>query len=220
MNDIQFTFFSGNLPFSVSTNLIIRWLQGVSEKSGAWSYGRSSMTLTFQKEVGERMAAPPLDKQRCRLSVMCQLWCKVSYEFIIPGRAFIPKPDVDVAVMTLKPLKEPLVNLPFKMVERVLRTIFNTRQKYLKTCVGRLFPEEHRTELGKTSLNVFSLTTNCFFLLVMKLLTLSELQATSRPMQLSNAEYVNILYAYKLLCEEFPSIEDFDFRAPRQIKNV
>lgn len=135
----------------MSTNLIIRWLNAVSEKSGAWSYGRSTMTLTFQKEVGERMIAPPIHEQRCRLSVMCQLWCDVKYEFTIPGKAFVPKPDVDVAVMNLIPLKKPLVDLPFKMVEKVLRTIFNTRQKYLKTCVGRLFPKDQRTELG----NVF-----------------------------------------------------------------
>nr|CAI5837724.1 unnamed protein product [Callosobruchus analis]CAI5844028.1 unnamed protein product [Callosobruchus analis] len=54
----------GNLPFSVSTHLIIKWLQAVSEKTSAWSFGRTSMTLTFQKEVGERMVASNLDIQR------------------------------------------------------------------------------------------------------------------------------------------------------------
>jgi len=38
----------GNLPFSVSTPLIIRWLDAISSQSGVWSQGRVGMTLTFQ----------------------------------------------------------------------------------------------------------------------------------------------------------------------------
>lgn len=131
-------------------------MKSISEKSDAWSYGRTPMTLTFQKEVGERMVAPPMHAQRCRLSVMCQLWSTVKYQFTIPGKAFVPKPDVDVAVMTFIPLKRPLVDMPFKTVEMVLRVIFNTRQKYLKTCVGRLFPLEQRDELGNYYLSTFN----------------------------------------------------------------
>ncbi|XP_056649095.1 dimethyladenosine transferase 1, mitochondrial [Diorhabda sublineata] len=187
----------GNLPFSVSTNLIIRFLQAISEKNSAWTFGRSSMTLTFQKEVGERMVAPIMDKQRCRLSVMCQLWCEVQYKFTIPGKAFVPKPDVDVAVMTLVPLKYPLVDLPFKMVEKVLRTIFNMRQKYCIRGIEKLFPEHLRTDLG------------------VKLCKLADIETTTRPFQISNEEFVRILYAYKVICEDHPGLEQYDFRAAK-----
>lgn len=138
----------GNLPFSVSTNLIIRWLQSISLKADAWTFGRSPMTLTFQKEVAERMVAPVGHKQRCRLSVMCQTWCHVYHKFTIPGKAFVPKPDVDVGVVTLYPRKYPLMNLPFKMIEKVLRHIFNLRQKYSLRGAETLFPEELRPLLG------------------------------------------------------------------------
>lgn len=56
-----------------------------SSRKSAWSYGRTQLTLTFQKEVGERMVADIMSNQRCRLSVMCQNWCTVEHKFIIPG---------------------------------------------------------------------------------------------------------------------------------------
>lgn len=141
----------GNLPFSVSTHLIIRWLHAISEKRDAWSFGRTPMTLTFQKEVAERMVAPLTHRQRCRLSVICQLWCDVKHKFTIPGKAFVPKPDVDVGVVTLYPLKYPLVKLPFKLVERVVTHVFNMRQKYCLRGASNLFPEDSRDELSKAS---------------------------------------------------------------------
>lgn len=77
----------GNLPFSVSTPLIIMWLAAMSNQSGPWKFGRTKLTLTFQKEVAERMTANILSKQRCRLSVMCQYLCKVDLKFVIPGKS-------------------------------------------------------------------------------------------------------------------------------------
>ncbi|VEN40306.1 unnamed protein product [Callosobruchus maculatus] len=187
----------GNLPFSVSTHLIIKWLQAISEKTSAWSFGRTSMTLTFQKEVGERMVASNVDLQRCRLSLMCQLWCHVNYKFTIPGKAFVPKPDVDVAVVTLQPLKHPLVDLPFKMVEKVIRNIFNMRQKYSIRGAERLFPKELRDTLA------------------IRLYQLADIDPTTRPFQLSNEEFAQLCYAYKVICEDYPEVADYESRAPK-----
>lgn len=75
----------GNLPFNISTPLIIKWLHAVCKKTGPWEFGRTRMTLTFQKEVAERLVAEPSDLQRCRLSVMAQAWTKPILHFIIPG---------------------------------------------------------------------------------------------------------------------------------------
>lgn len=189
----------GNLPFSVSTHLIIRWLHAISERRSAWLYGRTRMTLTFQKEVAERMAAPVMHEQRCRLSVMCQMWCNVHHKFTIPGKAFVPKPDVDVGVVTLTPLRDPLVDLPFKLVEKVVRQVFNMRQKYALRGAQTLFPEEMKDELGY------------------KIFQLADIDPTTRPFQITNEEFARLCYAYQAICNEHPSVLNYDFRACKNV---
>ena len=49
----------GNLPFNVSTPLTIRWLEAMASRRSLWRYGRVPLTLTYQLEVAQRMAAPP-----------------------------------------------------------------------------------------------------------------------------------------------------------------
>lgn len=189
----------GNLPFNVSTNLIIRWLKSVSEKKSAWAFGRTPMTLTFQKEVAERIVAPVGHRQRCRLSVMCQFWCHVQHKFTIPGRAFLPKPDVDVGVVTLIPLKDLLIKLPFEMVEKVLRHSFNMRQKYCNRGLECLFPIELRDELAP------------------KLFHLADVNHHLRPFMLSTEEFARICYAYNVLCGEHPELHNYDHRLPKKV---
>lgn len=185
----------GNLPFSVSTPLIIRWLQAMSERKNAWSYGRTRLTLTFQKEVGERMVADIMSKQRCRLSVMCQNWCTVEHKFIIPGRAFVPKPEVDVSVVRFTPLVQPQIPLPFKLVEKVVRNIFGFRQKYSIRGAETLFPIPVRQQLGK------------------EMYSLADVEPTTRPFQLTIEEFGRLCQAYCNICDRDPRLYKYNHRA-------
>lgn len=185
----------GNLPFAISTRLLVNWLSDVSQRRGAWSYGRASMTLTFQKEVADRIVAPMLAPQRCRLSVMSQLWTKPQLRFEIPGKAFVPKPDVDVGVVTLVPYIRPLTDLPFGLVEKVVRHIFSMRQKYCQRGVANLYPEERRVELTQRTFEA------------------ADVDPQSRSFQLSNEECVRVAAAYAAVVAEWPEIEAYNYRA-------
>jgi 16S rRNA A1518/A1519 N6-dimethyltransferase RsmA/KsgA/DIM1 with predicted DNA glycosylase/AP lyase activity len=43
----------GNLPFNVSIPLLLQWLAMIPGRRGPFSFGRSILTLTFQREVAE-----------------------------------------------------------------------------------------------------------------------------------------------------------------------
>lgn len=192
----------GNLPFSVSTHLLITWLEQISKHTGPWSYGRTKMTLTFQKEVAERIVAPIMSSQRCRLSVIAQNYCRPEHRFNIPGTAFTPKPDVDVGVVTLTPLKYPISTQPFPLIEKVLRAIFNMRQKYALRGAEMLFPEDVRMECR------------------LKLFEMADVDPQTRPFQITNLEFSRIFDAYAQLCVDFGGIRDYDFRACKKVNVI
>uniref|UniRef100_A0A182Q3Q8 rRNA adenine N(6)-methyltransferase n=1 Tax=Anopheles farauti TaxID=69004 RepID=A0A182Q3Q8_9DIPT len=187
----------GNLPFAISTRLLINWLRDMSLRTGAWAYGRASLTLTFQKEVAERIVAPILSDQRCRLSVMNQIWSKPELRFIISGRAFVPKPEVDVGVVTIVPMRTPLTQVHFDTVEKVVRHIFSMRQKYCRRGVANLYPPEMRDELTEQTFRQ------------------AEVDPLARSFQLSVAECLRIVEVYDSLARKHPEIYSYDYRAPK-----
>ncbi|XP_037247027.1 dimethyladenosine transferase 1, mitochondrial isoform X2 [Falco biarmicus] len=184
----------GNLPFSVSTPLIIKWLENVSKKDGPFIYGRTQMTLTFQKEVAERLTANPGSKQRSRLSIMSQHLCTVENCFVIPGQAFVPKPEVDVAVVHFTPLVQPKIEQPFELVEKVVRSVFQFRRKYCFRGIETLFPESGR--LKRTE----------------QLLLTANVDPTLRPFQLSMSHFRNLCNTYRKMCNEDPSLFVYNYR--------
>ncbi|XP_046544833.1 dimethyladenosine transferase 1, mitochondrial-like [Haliotis rubra] len=189
----------GNLPFNISTPLIVQWLEDIASQSGAWSYGRTKLTLTFQKEVAQRMVAPISSDMRCRLSVMCQYLCDVSIKFEIPGKAFTPAPKVDVGVVHFVPLVKPRINLPFKMVEKVCRHVFHYRQKMIKHSVATLFP----VDMPELTAEMFER---------------SDLDPSSRPPELKMQDINKLCNAYNEICHQHPFIFDFDYRSKKHAK--
>lgn len=184
----------GNLPFSISTRLLINWIKDISLRQGAWSYGRTSLTLTFQLEVAQRMIAGIADDGRCRLSLMSQIWAKPELKFIIPGKAFVPKPEVDVGVVTLVPLIKPATDLPFDLIEKVMRYIFSMRQKYVRRGVQNLFPPTARDDL------------------TYHLFKTAEINPELRSFQLSNEECLRIGQVYHQILQQYPDIAKYNYR--------
>ena len=90
-----------NLPYQISTPLLFRFIE--SRKIF------SALTLTLQKEVADRMGAPPGGKAYGPLSVLVQSVADISICFIIKPSAFFPPPKVESAVIRLSWKEKPMI---------------------------------------------------------------------------------------------------------------
>jgi 16S rRNA (adenine1518-N6/adenine1519-N6)-dimethyltransferase len=119
-----------NLPYNIATPLLLSWLGRASDYQ--------SLTLMFQKEVAQRLAAAPRSKAYGRLSVMTQWLCEVRALFDIPAKAFVPPPKVTSSVLRLTPRAAPLAPCRRDDLERVLAAGFGQRRKMLRQSLKSL----------------------------------------------------------------------------------
>lgn len=125
----------GNLPYNISTPLIIHLL-------GAGS-AVADMHFMLQKEVVERMAAEPGGSDWGRLSVMAQYYCQVEQLFTVPPEAFVPSPAVESAIVRLTPHAElPHVADDPTLLFELVKQAFGQRRKTLRNNLkGRVSAE-------------------------------------------------------------------------------
>ena len=119
-----------NLPYNVSTVLLLAWLRRI----GSFH----SLTLMFQKEVVDRLAAAPRSPDYGRLSVVTQWLCEVRPLFNVDRRAFTPPPAVTSTVVRLDPRPAPLAPAAFDILERVTAAAFGQRRKMLRSSLKSL----------------------------------------------------------------------------------
>ena len=121
----------GNLPYNVSTPIIF-WALGQLETI-------RDMHFMLQKEVVDRMAAPPGGKDYGRLSVMVQYCCRVTPLFRVPPGAFFPAPRVQSAVFRLTPLADRVAVATDEVhFAKVVRYAFQQRRKTVANALKRL----------------------------------------------------------------------------------
>ncbi len=119
-----------NLPYNVGTALLIGWL------TGPWR--PASMTLMFQKEVADRIAAAVGDDAYGRLSVISQAVCEARVVMDLPRQAFTPPPKVASAVVRLRPRPDRPDAALVPALERVTAAAFGQRRKMLRSSLKGL----------------------------------------------------------------------------------
>ncbi|MEJ2696639.1 MAG: 16S rRNA (adenine(1518)-N(6)/adenine(1519)-N(6))-dimethyltransferase RsmA [Candidatus Sulfobium sp.] len=120
-----------NIPYYITTPIIFRLLDSRKHLS--------TMTLTVQKEVAERIVAHPGGKDYGVLSIMVQYLAHAELKFVIPREAFRPVPKVDSALLHMKILPEPsLVVRDERTFYRVVKTAFSQRRKTLSNSLKGL----------------------------------------------------------------------------------
>ncbi len=121
-----------NLPYNVGTQLLVNWLLPKQ-----WPPFWLSMTLMFQKEVGQRIVAEEGDNHYGRLGVLAGWRTVAEMAFDVPPQAFSPPPKVTSTVVHLLPKDKPLPCDVAKL-EKVTEAAFGQRRKMLRQSVKSL----------------------------------------------------------------------------------
>ncbi|MGX7108798.1 16S rRNA (adenine(1518)-N(6)/adenine(1519)-N(6))-dimethyltransferase RsmA [Facklamia miroungae] len=113
-----------NLPYYITTPIIMHLL--------ASQLPFHSLVMMMQKEVAERMTAQVGTKAYNSLTVAIQLQMKSELAFIVPRTVFIPKPNVDSAVLKLTKLeKNPYELDDSEAFQKFVQACFKQRRKTL-----------------------------------------------------------------------------------------
>ena len=121
-----------NLPYNVGTQSLVNWLL-----PGKWPPFWESLTLMFQKEVGQRIVADENDDHYGRLGVLAGWRTDAHMVFDVPPQAFTPPPKVTSTVVHLTPRHAPLPCDVGKL-ERVTQAAFGQRRKMLRQSLKQL----------------------------------------------------------------------------------
>ncbi len=115
-----------NLPYNVGTALFTRWLGG-EEWPPLWT----SLTLMFQQEVAQRIAAKPGTSAYGRLAILAQWRAQARLAMKVHRSAFTPPPKVMSAIVHVEPAAMP-EGVSARMLERVTEAAFGQRRKMLR----------------------------------------------------------------------------------------
>lgn len=135
-----------NLPYNISTTLLIGWLECIYKDADAFR----SMTLMFQREVAERITAAHDSKSYGRLAVLSQWLCDVQIMFDVPASAFTPPPKVVSSIVKLTPKKSLKDKPDFKYVEKITAAAFGQRRKMIRSSLKEYQPYFSACELEET----------------------------------------------------------------------
>jgi len=132
----------GNFPYNISSQILFKALENrdrIPEVIGM-----------FQKEVAERIAAPPGNKTYGIISVLLQAFYDIEYLFTVNESVFSPPPKVKSAVIHLRRNNTLKLACDEAFFIRLVKTAFNQRRKTLRNAIRPLLPPAHTLTGSRT----------------------------------------------------------------------
>lgn len=122
-----------NLPYNIATHLVAGWLTDHAEVA--------DVLVMVQREVGERLVAPPGSKTYGAVSVLVAYHSDARMIGRVPRSVFWPQPEVDSVLVRLTRHAPPVDVDAAKLME-VVRAGFAQRRKTIRNALAASFPEE------------------------------------------------------------------------------
>ncbi len=123
----------GNLPYNILSQIFFMILENKNLVT--------QVVCLIQKEVAERISAPPGSRTYGILSVLLQTFYDINYLFTVNEHVFIPPPKVKSAVIRLKRNKIMNLDCNEQLYFKVVKTSFNQRRKTLRNSLRLMYPE-------------------------------------------------------------------------------
>ncbi|MBQ6893706.1 MAG: 16S rRNA (adenine(1518)-N(6)/adenine(1519)-N(6))-dimethyltransferase RsmA [Clostridia bacterium] len=130
-----------NLPYYITTPVIMHLLES--------GYPFENITVMVQKEVADRLCAPPGSEQYGAITAAVSYYAKPKKLFTVSSGNFMPRPDVTSAVARLDLYKKPPVDVDDKDVFfRVIKGAFARRRKTLLNSMPSEFSDISKDTLS------------------------------------------------------------------------
>ena len=129
-----------NLPYNVATTIVLQLLDD--------AVAITSMLVMVQREVGERLAAPPGSGAYGIPSVKLALTATAEVVARVPPTVFIPQPRVESALVRITRRPEPIVVSDHVEIMTLVRTAFGQRRKMLRRSLSALVSAEQFERAG------------------------------------------------------------------------
>jgi 16S rRNA (adenine1518-N6/adenine1519-N6)-dimethyltransferase len=113
----------GNLPYNISSPILFRLLE--------FRRSISSMVLMFQKELADRIMAPPGKKDYGIPSVMIARYASVAREMNVPPTCFYPEPSVISSVLRFVMREDQMTPEEGLLFSMTVKAAFAQRRKTL-----------------------------------------------------------------------------------------
>lgn len=123
-----------NLPYYITTPILFRILELKTKPVNT--------IVMVQREVADRIVAKPGGKDYGILSINIQMFADVNIEAIVSRNSFIPKPNVDSAILKLIWREKPLYEIGDKKIfVKVVKAAFSQRRKTLLNTITNIHPD-------------------------------------------------------------------------------
>lgn len=117
-----------NLPYNISSQVLFTFIEN--------RHLFSDLILMLQKEVGERLLAPPSTKEYGVLTVLCRLVFDIEKVFLVKPTSFRPVPKVDSLVLRFRVLPANRIDVGDESLFRIIvKASFSQRRKTLWNCL-------------------------------------------------------------------------------------
>lgn len=114
----------GNFPFNISSQIVFKVLDHMDQVP--------ELVGMFQREVAQRFAGSPGNKDYGIISVLAQAYYDIEYLFTVDENEFIPVPKVKSGVIRMRRRFGNVLGCDPKFFKQVVKTSFNQRRKTLR----------------------------------------------------------------------------------------